>query len=57
MIEYFGTQESWKFSSAGRASPLHGGGQGFESLNFHHRVQYHTGITWAVSETVKRGRL
>jgi hypothetical protein len=24
------------FSSVGRASPLHGGGRGFESLNIHH---------------------
>ena len=26
----------WKFSSAGRATPLQGVGRGFEPLNFHH---------------------
>ena len=27
----------WVLSSAGRASPLHGGGRGFEPLSTHHR--------------------
>ena len=30
---------SWMLSSAGRASPLHGGGRGFEPLSIHHNAQ------------------
>ena len=45
-------------SSAGRASPLHGGGHGSESLSIHHLCELIFCVKiWVVSEVVKRGRL
>jgi hypothetical protein len=44
------TKHDWGRSSVGRAPPLHGGGQGFESPRLHFEMCRFAGLTWREPE-------